>query len=159
MDNKIRERFLRKFNFDDRHIKFIINKTKIPFVLSDTGKAMICWDYGFKKDLHFYLPIHPKILIEFSNNQENEFVDEDFVKEFNQISKDESLINIYSNSIQMVFFTILPIAFVTTVPASLIIGRMGYAFLIIGTGLAILFVRLSYWVWKQNVKKYVSAGG
>jgi len=36
---------------------------------------------------------------------------------------------------------------------------MGYAFLIIGTGLAILFVRLSYWVWKQNVKKYVSAGG
>ncbi|HAM37645.1 MAG: Conserved membrane protein, multidrug efflux associated [candidate division WS6 bacterium GW2011_GWC2_36_7] len=68
-------------------------------------------------------------------------------------------VNIYSSSIQMVFFTILPIAFVTTVPASLIIGRMGYAFLIIGTGLAILFVRLSYWVWKQNVKKYVSAGG
>ncbi|MBU1120011.1 ABC-2 family transporter protein, partial [Patescibacteria group bacterium] len=68
-------------------------------------------------------------------------------------------VNIYSSSIQMVFFTILPIAFVTTVPASLIIGRMGYAFLIIGMGLAILFVRFSYWVWKQNVKKYVSAGG
>ena len=104
LDNKIRERFLRKFNFDDRHIKFIINKTKIPFVLSDTGKAMICWDYGFKKDLHFYLPIHPKILIEFSNNQENEFVDEDFVKEFNQISKDESLVNVYSSDKKSLLF-------------------------------------------------------
>jgi len=68
-------------------------------------------------------------------------------------------VSIYSNSIQFVFYTLIPIAFVSTVPASLIIGRMGYAFLIIGAGLSILFVRLSYWVWKQNVKKYVSAGG
>lgn len=68
-------------------------------------------------------------------------------------------VNIYSNSVQMIFFTILPIAFVSTVPASLIIGRMGGSLLIIGAGLAILFVRFSYWVWKQNVKKYVSAGG
>jgi len=68
-------------------------------------------------------------------------------------------INIYTNAIQLVFYTVLPIAFLSTVPANLIIGRAGWAFLLIGGGLAILFVRLSYWVWKQNVKKYVSAGG
>lgn len=68
-------------------------------------------------------------------------------------------ISIYSSSIQFVFYTLIPIAFVSTVPANLIIGRVGWAFLLIGVGLAILFVRLSYWMWKQNVRKYVSAGG
>lgn len=67
--------------------------------------------------------------------------------------------NIYGNSIQLVFYTLIPIAFVSTVPADLIIGRAGVAFLLIGSGLSILFVRLSYWVWEINVKKYVSAGG
>ncbi|NTV78833.1 MAG: hypothetical protein HGA25_06800 [Clostridiales bacterium] len=68
-------------------------------------------------------------------------------------------VSIYSNSIQFVFYTLIPIAFVSTVPAGLLIGRTNISFLIIGAGLSILFVRLSYWVWKQNVKKYVSAGG
>lgn len=105
LDNKIRERFLKRFNFDKRHAKFIINKTKIPFVLSDTGKAMICWDYGYKKEMHFYLPIHSHILIEFSDGLENiENVNEEFVKEFNQISLDESLINTYAQSPQVFNF-------------------------------------------------------
>ena len=68
-------------------------------------------------------------------------------------------VNIYGNSIQFIFYTIFPIAFVSTVPASLISGKIGVAFLLIGAGIAILFVRFSYWIWKQNVKKYVSAGG
>lgn len=68
-------------------------------------------------------------------------------------------VSIYSHSIQLVFYTLLPIAFVSTVPAELFIGRTSIVFLLIGAGLSILFVRLSYWVWKQNVKKYVSAGG
>lgn len=68
-------------------------------------------------------------------------------------------VNIYGSSIQFIFYTIFPIAFVSTVPASLIMGRLGYAFLLIGAGIAILFLRFSYWVWNRNVKKYVSAGG
>jgi len=68
-------------------------------------------------------------------------------------------VSIYTNSIQFVFYTLIPIAFVSTVPASLLTGKVGVAFLLMGAGLAILFVRLSYWVWNRNVKKYVSAGG
>jgi ABC-2 type transport system permease protein len=68
-------------------------------------------------------------------------------------------VSIYSNSIQFIFYTLLPIGFISTVPAELFIGRTSIFFLFIGAGLSIIFVRLSYWVWKQNVKKYVSAGG
>lgn len=68
-------------------------------------------------------------------------------------------VSIYSNSIQFVFYTLIPIAFVSTVPANLLIGRADIAYLLVGLGLSILFVRFSYWIWNQNVKKYVSAGG
>jgi hypothetical protein len=99
LDRKMNDKFFKKYNFDKRKIKFIINKTNIPFVLSDNGIVTICWDYGSKQELHFYLPIHSRILIEFSEDLEaNENVNEEFVKEFNQISLNESLINIYSYS-------------------------------------------------------------
>jgi len=68
-------------------------------------------------------------------------------------------VNVYGHTLQFVFYTLIPIAFVSTVPASLITGKIGGIYLIVGAGLAILFVRLSYWVWNRNVKKYVSAGG
>lgn len=103
LDFKLRNIFSKRIdvNLDSRSIKFVINNTKIPFILSDTGIKIICWDYGFKKELHLYLPIHPKILIEFSQDSKKiEFADELFVKEFNQISKDESLLNVYSSSVE-----------------------------------------------------------
>lgn len=101
LDFKLRNIFSKRtdVNFDNRRLKFLVNNTKIPFVLSDTGIQMICWDYGTKKELHLYLPISPQILIEFSENSTNaELVNEDFIREFNQISKEESFINVYSNS-------------------------------------------------------------
>lgn len=101
LDLKLRDIFSKRedVDLDSRKIKFLINNTLTPFVLSDTGIKIICWDYGFKKELHLYLPIHPKILIEFSQDpREIELIDETFVREFNQISKEESLINIYSSS-------------------------------------------------------------
>lgn len=101
LDLKLRNIFSKRKDVDlnSRNIKFLINSTKIPFILTDTGIIIICWDYGFKKELHLYLPIHPNILIEFSQDSKPiEIVDQIFVKEFNQISKEESLINIYSAS-------------------------------------------------------------
>lgn len=101
LDFKLRNIFSKRvdIDLDNRSIKFLVNNTNIPFVLSDTGIKIICWDYGFKKDLHLYLPIHPKILIEFTQDSKKlEFVDEIFVEEFNQLSKEESLINVYSSS-------------------------------------------------------------
>lgn len=68
-------------------------------------------------------------------------------------------INIFSNSIQFVFYTLVPIAFVSSVPANLFIGRGDIYLLIIGVVLSIAFLRFALWVWEQNVKKYTSAGG
>ncbi len=88
-------------NLKDRNIKFLINNTEIPFTLSDTGTMMIYWNYGIKKELHLYLPIHSKILIEFSQDSEKmKLVDEDFVKEINNLSEDDSLINVYSSDLE-----------------------------------------------------------
>ena len=75
----------------------MINNTGVPFTLPDTGIMIICWDYGIKHELHLYLPIHPQILIEFSQDSEKiKLVDEKFVREINKLSEDESLINVYS---------------------------------------------------------------
>ena len=81
----------------NRNIKFLINNTETPFSLSDTGIMMIYWDYGIKKELHLYLPIHPKVLIEFSQDSEKiKLVNEVFVREINKLSEGDSLMNVYS---------------------------------------------------------------
>ncbi len=68
-------------------------------------------------------------------------------------------VNIYGESLQFIWYTLLPIGFITTLPANLLIGRGSIYLLLVGLGIAILFLNFSQWVWKQNVKKYVSAGG
>lgn len=67
--------------------------------------------------------------------------------------------NIYGTSLQPFLYTVLPIAFITTLPANLIIGRGSIYLLIAGLVVAILLLKLSKWVWSVNVKKYVSSGG
>jgi ABC-2 type transport system permease protein len=68
-------------------------------------------------------------------------------------------VDIYSNSIQFVFYTLVPIAFISTVPSNIFIGRGNYTFLLLGGVLSLLFLRFSFWVWNKNLKKYTSAGG
>ena len=68
-------------------------------------------------------------------------------------------VDIYSSSMQLVFYSVIPIAFISTVPAEMIVGTGSLSLILIGAGVGILFLRLSYWVWSRNVKKYVSAGG
>ncbi len=99
LDFNLRNIFSKRIdvNLKNRNIKFLINNTEIPFTLSDTGTMMIYWDYGIRKELHLYLPIHSKILIEFSQDSEGkEYVSEEFVKEINSLSEEDSLINVYS---------------------------------------------------------------
>lgn len=67
--------------------------------------------------------------------------------------------SIYVQSLQFVFYTVVPIAFVSTIPSEILIGKITPSILILGAGIAILLLRISYWVWKMNVKKFVSAGG
>ena len=99
LDANLRDSFSKRIDLDNRNIKFLINKTGTPFTLSDTGIMIIYWDYNFKHELHLYLPIHSKILIEFSQDLERtRVVDENFVEEINKLSKEASLINVYSPS-------------------------------------------------------------
>src|SRR3989344_6051868 len=98
IDSSLGDKFLKKRGLDKNNIRFVLNNTSIPFVLTDTGLVVMCWDYGDKQELRVYLPIHPKILIELSPEENLFIADEDYVKEFNKISKDESLLNVYSNS-------------------------------------------------------------
>jgi len=105
LDFKLRNSFSKRIDLDNRDIKFLVNNTKISFILSDTGIMIICWDYGIKKELHLYLPIHPKIIIEFSQDSEQvKLIDEDFVKEINRLSGEDSLINIYSSDPKSLLF-------------------------------------------------------
>jgi len=67
--------------------------------------------------------------------------------------------SIYAQSLQFVFYTAIPIAFVSTIPSEILTGKITPSILILGTGIAILLLRFSYWVWKVNVRKYTSAGG
>lgn len=66
-------------------------------------------------------------------------------------------IDVFGNSLGVVFYTVIPIAFLTTVPANIIRGEFGYGFVFVGLGIGILLVFLSNLFWKWNVKRYSSA--
>lgn len=99
IDSNLTDRFLKSRGLDKNHLRFILNNTAIPFVLNDTGKIIMCWDYGDRKEIRIYLPIHPQILIELCPEEDNFMADEEYVKEFNVISRSECLLNVYSSSI------------------------------------------------------------
>lgn len=67
--------------------------------------------------------------------------------------------NVYGSTLQPFLYTILPIAFITTLPAELIIGRGSIYLLIAGLAVSLLFLSFSKWMWGINLRKYVSSGG
>jgi len=66
-------------------------------------------------------------------------------------------IDVFGDSLRIVFYTVLPIGFLTTLPANLIIGRGDLFFVLGGLGIAFLLLFISETVWKMNVRKYSSA--
>lgn len=97
LDVKLRNSFFKKC-VNGKNLVFILNKTRIPFVLSDTGLVLMADDPSGKLNLEVFLPVHPNLIIGISESMAKySIVDENFVKQFNQISKNESLINVYSN--------------------------------------------------------------
>lgn len=98
LDVKLRNSFFKRC-LDNKNIRFVLNETNCPFVLADTGIILMSWNYGSSKELKTYLPIHPKVLIEMSLEKHGiSIADKEFVRGFNSISKEESLITVYSNS-------------------------------------------------------------
>lgn len=66
-------------------------------------------------------------------------------------------IDVFGESIKVVFYTLIPIAFLTTLPANIIIGRGKYEFILIGLGIGLILLLIAKLVWKMNVKRYSSA--
>ena len=66
-------------------------------------------------------------------------------------------IDVFGESIKVVFYTVIPIAFLTTLPANIIIGRGKYEFILIGLGIGLILLLIAKLVWKMNVKRYSSA--
>ena len=65
-------------------------------------------------------------------------------------------IDVFGESIKVVFYTLIPIAFLTTLPANIIIGRGKYEFILIGLGIGLILLLIAKLVWKMNVKRYSS---
>ena len=66
-------------------------------------------------------------------------------------------IDVFGDNLKAIFYTALPIAFLTTVPANIIRGEIGYGYLVISLGIALFILLLAKLVWRWNVKKYSSA--
>ncbi|HOR52787.1 MAG TPA: ABC-2 family transporter protein [Candidatus Pacearchaeota archaeon] len=66
-------------------------------------------------------------------------------------------IDVFGESMKIVFYTVIPIAFLTTLPANIIIGKSSYRNVLIGFGIGLILLVISKLVWNMNVKKYSSA--
>ncbi len=99
INKKQRDSFFKKVKIDKKDIKIVANLTKTPFALGDTGIVIMADDPEGKTNLEIFLPIHPKIVIGLSKNlPKNTLIDDNFVANFNRISKEDSYKNVYSTS-------------------------------------------------------------
>ncbi len=68
-------------------------------------------------------------------------------------------IDIFGNTFQIIFYTLFPIAFLTTVPARLFMGQLGYIYIVVGFAISIAILFIAKILWRKNIKGYTSAGG
>lgn len=68
-------------------------------------------------------------------------------------------IDIFGNTFQIFFYTLLPIAFLTTVPAKTFMGEGSYIVLLCGLLVGIATVIIGKNIWNRNIRNYVSSGG
>lgn len=66
-------------------------------------------------------------------------------------------IDVFGDSLRIVFYTVLPIGFLTTLPANILIGRGNLNLLFGGLMVGLLLLLISEKIWKMNVRKYSSA--
>jgi len=68
-------------------------------------------------------------------------------------------IDIFGNTFQILFYTLLPIAFLTTVPAKTFMGEGSYIILVCGLLVGLATVIVGKNIWNRNIRNYVSSGG
>lgn len=68
-------------------------------------------------------------------------------------------LEIWSPGVQLIFHTLFPIAFVSTVPAGLITGRFNWIYLLLTVLVASTFLFIARKFWYFSLKRYSGAGG
>jgi len=66
-------------------------------------------------------------------------------------------VSAYSGVVRFVLTFVLPIAFLTTVPAQAIIGALDTPLLVAAVGIAALALAVSRWLWRRALRNYTSA--
>ncbi|MFM7640640.1 MAG: ABC transporter permease [Cyanobium sp.] len=66
-------------------------------------------------------------------------------------------ISAYPNTLRLLFTVVIPVAFLTTVPAEAILGRPSWRWLLAGGGMAVGCFALSRWFWWRALRSYTSA--
>jgi ABC-2 type transport system permease protein len=66
-------------------------------------------------------------------------------------------ISAYPETLRVLFTVVIPVAFLTTVPAEAILGRPSWAWLLAGGGMALGCFTLSRWFWRLALRSYTSA--
>ena len=65
----------------------------------------------------------------------------------------------YPAAYRFVFTFVVPIGFLTTVPAEVLLGRTRFEFMLASAGLAVLLLALSRVFWRFSLKSYTGASG
>ncbi len=68
-------------------------------------------------------------------------------------------VDIYPKRIRYAFFSFLPVAFIATVPASALLGRVSSSTVLQGLATALVGVLVCSWLWQRTIRAYTSAGG
>ena len=67
-------------------------------------------------------------------------------------------LDIWPSIVQVIFYTLIPIGFVSTVPAKVITGALSWEAVGASIGISFLFLLLARKVWNVNISKYSSTG-
>lgn len=67
-------------------------------------------------------------------------------------------VNTWPSVIQVLFYTIIPIGFISTVPAEVITGKLSWEAVGISALVALFFLLFSRKIWNINISKYSSTG-
>lgn len=65
---------------------------------------------------------------------------------------------IWQGNVRYIFYTILPIAFVGAVPAKIIIGDIGWNYVLIALLISLVTLMTARFIWNWALKRYTSAG-
>lgn len=67
-------------------------------------------------------------------------------------------LDIWPSFIQIIFYTIIPIGFISTIPAKVITGKLSWEAVGMSMLISIFFLLLSNKIWNINISKYSSTG-